>query len=188
MTNEELNSFLKAFYHLKSESISETYGFDDEWETFIKKVLPLSPKSYGTKIQNRIIFNNNLEPVKANQNKGDFKKREHYFEFKTSLLTVTNKIANITGIRPWQKIEGYYVFIINAKDIENITTYTFYLTKGEMAAELKELNAIPVNGTKKANENNQNLPLRFGLSLSSQAFERWRRNYSFKNDNIIQKL
>jgi len=188
MTNEELNHFLKIFYLIKEKSIDENYGFEDEWSMFIKKILPLSPKSYGTKIQNRIVSKNDLQQVKANENKGDFKKDNRYFEIKTSLLTITNKNANITGIRPWQKIEGYYIFIIDARVFEDINTYTFKLTKDEMERELKILNATPLNGTKKANEGNQNLPLRFGLSLNSANFKRWQEHYSFNSDDIVQKL
>ncbi|WP_424686429.1 hypothetical protein [Halarcobacter ebronensis] len=188
MTNEELNDFLKVFYRLKESSIVKDYGFDDEWNMFIKKILFLSPKSYGTKIQNRIISKNLLQPVKANEDKGDFKKNNRYFEIKTSLLTITNQNANVTGIRPWQKIEGYYIFIIDARVFESINTYAFRLTKDEMASELEIINNNPVNGTKKANEANQNLPLRFALSLDSEDFTRWTREYLFNNDEIIQKL
>jgi hypothetical protein len=195
LTNEELNGFLKTFYEIKEQSISKTYGFDDEWNIFIKKVLPLSPKSFGTKIQNRVIFKNALQQVKANEDKGDFEKNNQYFEIKTSLLTVTNKTANITGVRPWQKIEGYYIFIVNAKDLENISTYSFRLTKDEMEKEIETLKAIPINGTKKANKGNQNLPLRFGLSVNvtSEHFKRWEECYAinskeFNRDNIIQQL
>ena len=58
MKEAELNSFLEKFYKLKKESIEPRYGFDDKWDTFIKKILMLSPKSYGTKIQNRVIEKN----------------------------------------------------------------------------------------------------------------------------------
>lgn len=188
MLNEELNDFLKTFYEIKDKSTSKNYGFNDDWNIFVKKILPLSPKSYGTKIQNRIIFKNDLQQVKANLDRGDFKKNNCYFEIKTSLLTVTNKSANITGVRQWQEIDGYYIFIIDAINFEKINTYTFRITKDEMEKELGCLGAIPLNGTKRANEGNKNLPLRFGLSLDSENFKRWCKSYLFESDDIIQKL
>jgi hypothetical protein len=187
MTEIELNNFLNIFYKLKADSTDPRYGFDDEWNTFIKKVLALSPKSYGTKIQNRIMEKNNLESVKANEDKGDFKINNKYFEVKCSLITVTNKTANITGVRPWQDVDGYYIFIIDAKDYKNIMTYSFKLSKQEMAKELKILNAIPINGTKKANEGNTKSALRFGLSLENENFTRWKKDYMFTTEDDIVK-
>jgi len=189
MTDIELNNFLNIFYELKRNSKDPRYGFNDNWNTFIKKVLALSPKSYGTKIQNRIMEKNNLESVKANEDKGDFKIDNKYFEIKCSLITVTNITANITGIRPWQDVDGYYIFIIDAKDCKNIITYSFKLSKIEMENELKVLNACPINGTKKANEGNTKSALRFGFSLESENFKRWCKDYLFTTeDNIVKKL
>lgn len=190
MTNIELDNFLKIFYQLKKNSINSKYGFDDEWNIFIKKILALSPKSYGTKIQNRIIEKNNLLSVKANEDLGDFKKDNEYFEIKTSLISITNKTANITGIRPWQQLDGYYIFIIDAKEHEVITTYSFKLSKDEMDSELRTLKAIPVNGTKKANKGNSQSALRFGLPLEGENFKRWKKDYFFRieEDDIIKIL
>jgi len=189
MTETELNNFLNIFYKLKEDSIDPRYGFDDKWSIFIKKVLALSPKSYGTKIQNRIIEKNGLSSVKANENLGDFEKNNQYFEVKTSLITITNKTANITGIRPWQEVDGYYIFIIDAKNHNNIITYSFKLSKNEMEGELTKLKAIPINGTKKANEGNTKSALRFSLSLESEEFSRWKNSYQFTTeDEIVQKL
>ncbi|ADR34210.1 hypothetical protein Sulku_1548 [Sulfuricurvum kujiense DSM 16994] len=187
MTNSELDNFLKLFYKLKEDSINARYGFDDEWDIFIKKILPLSPKSYGTKIQNRIMEKNNLLSVKANENLGDFKKDNKYFEIKTSLLTITNKIANIAGIRSKQNVDGYYVFIIDAIKYESITTYSFKLSKDNMEKELKILKAIPLNGTKEANIENNNSALRFGLPLESEHFNRWVEYYMFTTEDDIVK-
>ena len=188
MTETELNNFLNIFYKLKEDSIDPRYGFDDEWSIFIKKVLALSPKSYGTKIQNRIIEKNGLSSVKANKDLGDFEKNNKYFEIKTSLITITNKIANIVGIRPWQEVDGYYIFIIDAECYDNIVTYSFKLSKNEMEDELKELNANPISGTKKANEGNANSALRFSLSLKSKAFKRWKKYLFTTEDEIVKKL
>ncbi len=190
MTNDELNDFLRIFHQLKEKSIDPRYGFDDDWDIFIKKILALSPKSYGTKIQNRIIEKNNLVHVKANEDLGDFKIENQYFEIKTSLITVTNKSANITGIRPWQNVNGYYVFIIDANDYNKITTYTFRFTNEEMKKELVTLKAIPVNGTKKANKENTKSALRFGISLKSDNFRRWQKNFLFVTieDDIVKEL
>jgi hypothetical protein len=188
MTEAELNNFLYIFYKLKGNSIDPRYGFDDEWSIFIKKILALSPKSYGTKIQNRIIEKNGLSSVKANKDLGDFEKNNRYFEIKTSLVTITNKIANIVGIRPWQEVDGYYIFIIDAKDYNKIVTYSFKLSKDEMKDELEKLNAKPISGTKKANEGNANSALRFSLSLEKEEFERWEKYLFSTEDKIVKRL
>ena len=130
-----------------------------------------------------------MSSVKANEDLGDFEKNNKYFEVKTSLITITNKTANITGIRPWQEVDGYYIFIIDAKNYDNIVTYSFKLSKNEMEGELKKLKAIPINGTKKANEGNTKSALRFSLSLESEEFLRWKSSYLFTTkDKVVKKL
>jgi hypothetical protein len=57
-----------------------------------------------------------------------------------------------------------------------------------MEDELKELNANPISGTKKANEGNANSALRFSLSLKSKAFKRWKKYLFTTEDEIVKKL
>jgi hypothetical protein len=192
MTNEELNNFVEVFYTIKAESKAATFGFADDWQTFIKKMILLSPKSYGTKIQNRVMDKNGLCAVSASANKGDCEKNDKYYEIKTTILTPTNKNANITGVREWQEITGYLIFIIDARKLAKIETYSFYLTKEQLNDEKsKGITFSDLNGTKEANQNNKKNAKRFGFSLNSEHFKRWYRDYSIDLNNaesLIQTL
>ena len=192
MTNEELNDFVEIFYTIKEESKAAAFGFEDDWQTFIKKMILLSPKAYGTKIQNRIMHKNGLSAVSASDNKADCEKNGEYYEIKTTILTPTNKNANIAGVREWQNITGYLIFIIDARKLAQIVTYSFYLTKEQLDNEKsKGITFSDLNGTKEANKNNEKSAKRFGFSLDSEHFQRWRQDYLIDLNNaesLIQTL
>jgi hypothetical protein len=59
-----------------------------------------------------------------------------------------------------------------------------------MSKELEILKALPINGTKETNKGNTKSSLRFGLSLESKNFKRWKKYYLFKmeEDDIIKIL
>ena len=82
------------------------------------------------------------------------------------------------------------IFLLSMqKKYNDIVTYSFKLSKNEMAGELTKLKAIPINGTKKANEGNTKSALRFALSLESEEFKRWKKSYLLTTeDEIVKKL
>lgn len=185
----DIDDFLEYFYKLKTYSKEEQYGFDDKWEVFIKKILFLSPKSYGTKIENRLIFKHKLNKVAANLNKGDFEKSGKFYEIKTSILTPTNNIANITGIRLWQNISGYFIFIIDARILKNIIIYPFFITKEDMVNQQNYLSFTPTSGTKEINKNNNNISMGFHIKVdeNDDNFKKWREEFSFENQDVIKE-
>lgn len=170
--------FLECFYAIKEQSKNHNYGFDADWITFVKMILPLSPKSIGTKIQNRFQEKNGLISISASEDRGDCKYGDKYFEIKTSIINNTNTSANITGLRTWQKIDEYIIIIIDASRLSSIETYVFSLTKENMEKEMKILKAAPLNGTKESNKNNEKIPMRLGIAPKSDHFKRWVKNYT----------
>lgn len=165
----ELDIALEILRNVKLKSSQDLrYGFDLDWEDFIKVMQFLSPKSFGTRIQNRIIEKNNLIKVNPSEDKGDFYMSGKYFEFKTSILTTSNKLANFVGIRPYQKeIDGYLLIVIDTNSSQ-YTTFQFWLSKDQMKDELVLMKANPANGTKQSNQLNQNISYRFSIDLVSE--------------------
>lgn len=163
--------FEKAFKilrEIKSEaSKNPEFGFDDDWITFIQKMQFLSPKAFGTRIQNRIILKNGFEKVNASIDKGDFKINDEYYEFKVSILTPSNKLANFVNIRPYQKITGYFCIVVDTLS-EFYKTYQFKISKDQMNNEIKVLNASFANGTKAANLENKNPSYRFSIDFINE--------------------
>jgi hypothetical protein len=177
--NDELDLALNFLRIIKEESSKdERYGFEDEWNIFIKKMQFLSPKSFGTRIQNRIIDKNNFVKNSPFDNKGDFKIDNQYFEFKTSLITTSNRLANFVNIRPYQSIDGYYCLVVDTNKTPYLTSI-FKLTKDQMNFELEILKANSSNGTKTSNQENKNVSLRFSIDLSNENEnqKRWNSNY-----------
>ncbi len=159
---------LKILREIKSEaSKNPEYGFYDDWINFIQKMQFLSPKAFGTRIQNRIILKNEFEKVNASIDQGDFKINNEYYEFKVSILTPSNKLANFVNIRPYQDITGYYCVVVNTLCVP-YKTYQFKLSKDQMNNEIKILNASFANGTKKANLENKNPAYRFSIDFINE--------------------
>lgn len=178
----DLNELLEAFYEIKSKSTNPEFGFSDDWITFVKKMVFLSPKSRGSRIQNRIIKLNNGESVSSSDEKGDFKLDGKFYEIKTSLLDATNKTIHIVGIREWQDIDGYFILVIDAQDYKAISTFKFFLTKEQMSLELKQKNAQASSGTKEANKDNLKVAKRFSIEYNGTIFNGWKKQY--KTDKI----
>ncbi len=166
--DNQLEFALQILREIKEESSKDSkYGFNDDWSTFIKKMQFLSPKSFGTRIQNRIIEQNNFEKVNASDDKGDFERDGKYFEFKTTILTLSNKGANFVNIRPYQNIDGYYCLVVNTI-VSPYETTQFYLSKEQMDRELNLIKANASNGTFESNKENKNVSFRFTIDFSTQ--------------------
>jgi hypothetical protein len=178
----EIEKALQILREIKENSSKNSnYGFDDDWNTFIKKMQFLSPKSFGTRIQNRIIKRNGFIQTNASLDLGDFAKDGKNFEFKTTIITPSNKGANFVNIRPWQNIDGYYCLVINT-NVSPYQTTQFYLTKQQMETELVELKANASNGTSISNQGNKNISFRFTIDFSSNNENAIRWMNEFKID------
>ncbi|AFL83158.1 hypothetical protein Belba_0500 [Belliella baltica DSM 15883] len=168
MTSQEIEIALKTLREIKLNSTKDLrYGFDLNWEDFIKIMQFLSPKSFGTRIQNRIIEFNDFEKVNPSEDNGDFSISGKYYEFKTSILTTSNKLANFVGLRDYQeRIDGYILMVIDTNS-SPYKTLQYKLSKEQMKEELKIMKANPSNGTKSSNLSNLNFSYRFSIDLIS---------------------
>jgi hypothetical protein len=166
----------------KNSNENPRFGFDEDWISFIKKMQFLSPKSFGTRIQNRIIEKNNFGKVNPSDDMGDFSSEGNFFEFKTSILTTSNKGANFVNIRPYQNIYGYFCLVVNTNELP-YETHQFYLNKIQMAEELIFMKANASNGTIVSNKENKNISYRFTLDFSTQNdnLKRWLDNYTINH-------
>ena len=183
LTEKEIENALAVLREVKSESSkNDRYGFEDEWNVFLKKMQFLSPKAFGTRIQNRIIEKNNFNKVKASRDKGDFEYDGKYYEFKVSILNASNKAANFVNIRPYQDIEGYYLIVVNT-NTSPYQTSQYYLSKAQMDKELEHLHAGAANGTKESNKANKNISYRFSIDLmgDNDNSRRWAKEYRTNN-------
>jgi hypothetical protein len=121
----------------------------------------LTPNSYGSHIQNKLIQDLNLIEVPASENRGDFSCCNKYFEFKVSFFSKKTESYCITHIRPWQNLEYYVLcFVDCAKDF----TPNFYVLDKSVISQLK---TGYMNGTPESNKNNTNIELRATVNVNS---------------------
>ena len=103
----------------------------------------------------------NYEPVKKNENRGDLKKDNQYYEYKVSLNDQFN--FRLIQIRIWQECDYIFQFIT----FEEI--FTFHLTKEQM----KKCNDNIAHGTKEANKNNEKIEYTMTIKKESADWQRW---------------
>jgi len=145
----------KAISKVRSEAYNDPeYGFDDDWQTFMSKMMLLTPQSQGARIQNYIIKTKGWEKVPSSLDRGDaINEYGEYVEIKTSVITSSNPYVNIVQIRLWQEIDGYHVFVIDSTN--DFETVEFKLSKSDMINEVKQI-GILAHGTINANKLNTN--------------------------------
>lgn len=167
---------------------NKRWGYDKPWEYFILGMSFLSSQSYGFRIQNRLVNQYGLEPVKPSENKGDFKDMmNQYYEFKTSIINDVNTSLNLVQIRPWQEV-NHYCFAFDVRG-GNFTGYAFRLSKSQMQDEIEIMRATSAHGTKSANVANQNIEVRIGIpvDIENEDFKRWLSKYKidFEFDKVV---
>ena len=84
--------------------------------------------------------------------RGDATNGREYYEIKVSVLTGSNDSLNIVQIRPWQKIDGYHIFIIDSEN--DFQIYHLFLSPEDMKKELKKYGTHS-HIAKKPNEENE---------------------------------
>jgi hypothetical protein len=165
------------------------YGFKDDFDTFISKMLCLNPQSYGSRIQKYLISRFGLTGVSASKDLGDFTDQfGEYWELKVSLVTPTNLCLNLVQIRPWQEIQGYYCIAIDTR-ISPFTEHTFCLTKSQMEEECILMNATAAHGTKTVTAKNNKTELRLSIKIddNDKSFLRWCKKYGKKKMRLNKK-
>ena len=165
-TEAELDEALALIAEIsKMANGNPGFGFDDPYDFFIKKMMCLTPQSYGARIQNYIAEKFNLQKVIQAKGKGDWKNSmQQHYEVKVSIITGNNDSLNVVQIRPWQEISGYYLVAIDTRT-SPFKSFVFHLSKNEMSIECEKL-ASSAHGTKSANSNNENVELRFSVKIS----------------------
>ncbi len=157
-TNAALNHN-KRFYTRKMSTNEKEY------------YMGLNARQCGEFIEKEIYNNNNKVPPYLDR--GDRIIDGKYIEVKTSLIK-NQKDARIARIRPWQNVDYYTVHIYYCS---NNTVENFLLSKQQMQKELKTMNAIPMDNTKKANKKNKNIQVSFNLPINSPHHKRWQKKY-----------
>jgi len=171
----------EAISKVRSEASNyPEYGFDDDWEAFMSKMMLLTPQSQGARIQNYIIKTKGWKKIPSSLDRGDaINEYGEYVEIKTSIITSSNPYVNIVQIRLWQKIDGYYIFVIDATN--NYEAIQFILSKSDMINEVK-LTGIFSHGTLNANKLNVNREhsIHFMWDDEYEVCERWLKKYKHR--------
>ena len=183
---EDIEKALKIIDKARKEGIKDKeYGFNDDWDDFMKRMRVLTSQSNGSRIQNYIFKAFGWEKVDQKLDKGDVKNNlGQYFEVKVTTITTSNNTANIVQIRPWQKISGHHIFVIDSLNEYRVTHY--FLTKSEMKTEI-EYCANHSHGTKESNKENHHIEwsIRIPWKEKDKVFQRWKK---YKQDTDIRAL
>ena len=184
-SEEQIDEALEIMKYIKEQSKGNPeFGFDEDLSFFLKTMKFLTPQSYGSRVQNKLIESLNFTKVDQKLDRGDYRDQfgDHY-EVKISLITETNNALNMVQLRPWQDIKGYICIAIDLRGIEP-EIYTFKLDKDQMMNECEKMNASSAHGTKNAVEKNENVELRLGLIVNekNKHFIRWKETYLTEYD------
>jgi hypothetical protein len=178
LTCEEITTALRVLNEVRTESAGNPlYGFEDNFDDFVTKLLFLTPQSYGARLQAYLIKRFGLKPA-TSKDSGDFVDQFNQpHELKASLITPTNDNLNLVQIRPWQDVD-YYCVAIDTRSAP-YKEYVFVLNKEQMLEETFTLRATAAHGTKTANENNNKIELRMSVPIADNdpTFERWKKLY-----------
>ena len=163
---------------VKDELIDLTLEREISEQDFYKISSVLTPQSRSPLWENYFIKKHDCERVDKNEDRGDFKKNDRYYEYKSSGYNQNNSV-NILQIRPWHDCD----YIIQSISDDRATT--FVLTHAEMMLEMDKLKASPTHGTRKALEDNKTIEYGMRVKRGSADWDRWIKNYR-KEIDIFQ--
>ena len=184
----------------KSDIMNDNdWGINDDIteKEFMKGMWFLNPQSYGARIEKWQLFKlgEKFSKVKSSEGRGDTLYRKgntrSYIEKKNSLLDNTNSILNMIQIRLFQPVDYYLVAAYDLRDLNNYTSYIFWLTHDEMLDEVhNKMSATAAHGTKQLNKVNENIEYRLSLSFEkeNEHLTRWKEKYLVKDLNEIVKF
>jgi hypothetical protein len=153
------------------KSVNYLLSFHDfVCECYVK----LAPNSYGTHIEEKLIYDLNLTKISASENRGDFACCGKYFEFKVSFLSNKTETYSITHIRPWQNLDYYLLCFV---DCTKNFTPNFYVVDKSVISQLK---SGYMNGTPQSNQYNTNIELRATVKYDSDNM------FIIKNANLLE--
>lgn len=172
---DESRKVKNSAFGIRKELIDLTLGQVISEQEFYRISSVLLSQSRSPLWQNYFIKRHDCEKVNKNENRGDLKKNNKYYEYKSSGYSQTNSIR-IVQIRLWQKCD----YIIQS--INDDGAITFVLTHDEMKIETEKLKAGSAHGTKEALVDTKNKELAMTLKRDSADWDRWIMKYHKKDD------
>lgn len=151
------------------------WNFDKSWKEFLMSAkYYCTPSSYGTRIQNRIIFENGFKKVDSKKDRGDAydSGNDDYSEIKVAFMNV-KKYYSILQVRLYQNVDYYYLFFINDK-----YQHSEYKIPKKEFKEITEKYGQACHGTEDSRKNNENIEYRIDFKPSN--VEQWSILSKFK--------
>lgn len=166
------------------------YGFEWDWNDYLKTLhLFLTPQSYGSKIQNRLLKELNLVKIGASLDKGDFvTSQKKYGEIKASFKDSENKV-HFVQIRPHQKCDFYILIAIDyTEDFSQYEVNYFILNHDEMQTCLTIFKASNCHGVTKNKKDKSQEELRFTITKDSEQWKYLVDNYKTTQTEVLSKV
>jgi hypothetical protein len=187
INDEFIDKINKKLDLLRKTALNDkNFAFDKPMNEFAKYMRPLTTQMSGSRFENKIAYDLDLQKSKDKDRGDSFSKNKNYFEIKASLITTTNKNLNIVQIRPWQDV-NYIVFVY---DFNNNNGHFLYIKNDQMHEEINlSKNALGIkfsnaHGTKKSNYNNDNVELRSSILYNSELCHKLIKKYSIEFDDL----
>jgi len=164
-------------YIRESASKNHKFAFEHDMNLFLKILHGyITPQSYGTRIQNRLLVEYGLKKVPSSRDKGDAKnENEKHGEIKISYKDVDNKF-HFVQIRPYQKCDFYFLFSIDPDD--NYNSYTFIILGDKITEVLEKFGATNCHGVSKNKADKSQEELRFSVQKDT-------KNWKYLIDNFL---
>lgn len=183
-TREELSDLIHKVNEVRKEAkLNKEFGFEDDMQTFLRKMVLLKTQMSGVRLQNRFMKTLGLQYVNPKAQKGDaVDSNGDHSEIKFTIIDDVHQSLSLVQIRSKEKVKHYYVVAIDTRvGIENTDykVYAFKLSKPEMLFEMEKLGAQLAHGNEVSNEGNKNPEHRMDLPLdfSNENFRRWVNRY-----------
>jgi hypothetical protein len=157
-------------YIRECASKDEKFAFEYDMCLFLKIMHGyITPQSYGSRIQNRLLKEYNLIKVPSSLDKGDAKNNnQKHGEIKISYKDVENRF-HFVQIRPYQKCNFYLLYTIDPDD--NYSTITFIILEDNINEVLKKFGATNCHGVSKNKLDKTKEELRFSVEKNTDAWK-----------------
>lgn len=138
-------------------------------EQFYRITASMSSQMRSPLWQKHFIKKYGFNRVPVNEDRGDMEKNGNYYEYKASGFNARDEL-NLIQIRLWHNCDYILQFI------SGDGAKTFNLTKQEMQYEMEIHNTSSAHGTRRANQNNENIEFRMTITKETMETD-WASNY-----------
>lgn len=180
---DELDELLSQLYLWRERARREgpsRFGMLDPWPLFIRKMLCLTPQSYGERLQTYLARALQLTRVPASRSAGDAVDASgRSYELKATVITPSNPDANFVQLRPHHQVDEYRLFVVD----RDLQLWSFRLTGAQMRAEIRSHGDQLSHGTRaeaSANTHHE-YSVRFSWRPDDPTRQRWCRRYLTTN-------